>query len=135
MSGALLAINYMTRLIVLVAVLCALSGAAYAEVQSQILVQSSPLAGFQYHAGKAIWAELHEGDALQLVREPDNAYDRNAVRVEWQGHKLGYVPRRDNAAVARMLDRAVPLDAKITRLLQSRNPWQRVLFEVYVPLQ
>ena len=33
------------------------------------------------------------GAALSLVREPDNAYDPRAVRVDWQGHKLGYVPR------------------------------------------
>lgn len=125
----------MRNLIVLLGLLCTSGGVAGAEVQSQILVQASPLAGFQYHSGKAVWAELREGDALQLVREPDNAYDSNAVRVEWHGYKLGYVPRRDNAAVARMLDRATPLDAKITRLLQTRNPWQRVLFEVYVPLQ
>ncbi|MFA5170491.1 MAG: HIRAN domain-containing protein [Sulfuriferula sp.] len=106
-----------------------------AEVQSQILVQASPLAGFQYYDGKSVWVDLREGDTLLLVREPDNTYDSNAVRVEWHGHKLGYVPRRDNAAVARMLDHAAPLNAKITRLLKTRNPWQRLLFEVYVPLQ
>ncbi|WP_124951471.1 HIRAN domain-containing protein [Sulfuriferula thiophila] len=106
-----------------------------AEVTAQILVQSSPLAGFQYYAGKAMWDEMHEGDALTLVREPDNVYDARAVRVEWQGRKLGYVPRRDNAAVARMLDNGTAMNARITRLTKSRNPWQRILFEVYVPLQ
>lgn len=105
------------------------------EVQSQILVQASPLAGFQYYDGKSVWADLREGDTLLLVREPENTYDSNAVRVEWHGHKLGYVPRHDNAVVARMLDHAAPLNAKITRLLKTRNPWQRLLFEVYVPLQ
>ncbi len=119
-------------------ILSAIAWSSYAlavEVQSQILVQASPLAGFQYYDGKSVWADLREGDTLLLVREPANAYDSNAVRVEWHGHKLGYVPRRDNAAVARMLDHAAPLNAKITRLLKTRNPWQRLLFEVYVPLQ
>jgi hypothetical protein len=106
-----------------------------AEVTAQILVQSSPLAGFQYYAGKALWDEIHEGDALVLVREPDNAYDAHAVRVEWHGVKLGYVPRRDNTAVARMLDNGTAMNARITRLTKSRNPWQRILFDVYVPLQ
>ena len=106
-----------------------------AEVTAQMLVQSSPLAGFQYYAGKAMWDEMHEGDALTLVREPDNVYDARAVRVEWQGRKLGYVPRRDNTAVARMLDNGTAMNARITRLTKSRNPWQRILFEVYVPLQ
>lgn len=105
------------------------------EVTAQILVQSSPLAGFQYYAGKVVWDEMHEGDVLTLVREPDNVHDPRAVRVEWHGMKLGYVPRRDNAAVARMLDNGMAMNARITRLLKSRNPWQRILFEVYVPLQ
>jgi len=55
----------------------------------RILVQSSPLAGFQYHAGEALWQEMREGDRLTLVREGDNPHDGNAVRVEWRGHKLG----------------------------------------------
>ena len=112
-----------------------LSLTASAEVSEHILLQSSPLAGFQYYSGKQVWAEMHEGDALELVREPENAYDPRAVRVEWHGIKLGYVPRRDNAEVARLMDRGTRLEARISRLSPSRNPWQRVLFEVYLPLR
>jgi hypothetical protein len=75
---------------------------------------------------------LRVGDPLQLVREADNPHDGKAVRVEWRGHFLGYVPRADNEAVARLLDRGTRLEARIARLRASRNPWQRVLFEVYV---
>jgi len=118
--------------------LCAIvSSCAWAEqtdVEVKILVQSSPLAGFQYHEGKELWPQMQVGDALTLKREPDNKHDRNAVRVEWQGHMLGYVPRADNTAVARFLDRGAKLEARIVRLQDSRNPWERVLFEVYVGL-
>lgn len=105
------------------------------EVSERILLQASPLAGFQYHAGRRLWDDLREGDALDLVREPDNAFDPRAVRVEWRGIKLGYVPRRDNEAVARLMDRGTRLEARITRLTKSRNPWQRILFEVYLPIE
>ena len=104
------------------------------DVEVKILVQSSPLAGFQYHEGKELWPQMKVGDALALKREPDNKHDRNAVRVEWQGHMLGYVPRKDNTAVARFLDRGAKLEARIVRMQDSRNPWDRVLFEVYVGL-
>ncbi len=104
------------------------------QVSERILLQASPLAGFQYHSAKQVWDELREGDALTLVREPDNAYDPRAVKVLWHGTMLGYVPRRDNEAVARLLDRGTVLEARITRLVKTRNPWQRILFEVYVPL-
>jgi len=108
------------------------SHAGETSVSTRLLVQESPLAGFQFHEGKHLWENLRIGDRLDLIREPDNPYDARAVRVEWQGQFLGYVPRADNEAVARQLDRGAKLAARIARLKQSRNPWQRVLFEVYV---
>lgn len=119
-----------------IALLCLiLVSPAGAEVSERILLQASPLAGFQYYHGKQLWDEMRVNDALELVREPDNVHDPRAVRVEWHGIKLGYVPRRDNEAVARLLDRGSRLEARITRLVKTRNPWQRVLFEVYVPIR
>lgn len=103
--------------------------------EARIIVQESPLAGFQYYDGKVLWDDMKPGDELTLVREPANAYDANAVRVEWNGNKLGYVPRRENADVARQMDRGAPVKARIVKLTQARNPWQRVRFEVYVDLR
>ena len=107
----------------------------HAQVAAHILLQDSPLAGFQYHAGKALWPQMRAGDALALVREPDNPHDARAVRVEWRGHKIGYVPRRENADVARLLDRGQTLSARIVRLAEVRDPWSRVRFEILIPLQ
>lgn len=89
-------------------------------------LQHSPLAGFQYHHGEALWPQLAVGQALQLVREADNRYDSRAVRVEWQGHKLGYIPRLDNAAVSQLLDRGERLEAVIAGLAMRGNPWERI---------
>ncbi len=107
----------------------------HAQVASHILVQDSPLAGFQYHAGKELWPRMQVGDELTLVREPDNRYDARAVRVEWRGHKIGYVPRRENADVARLMDGGQVLAARIVRLAEVRDPWSRVRFEILIPLQ
>jgi len=109
-------------------------GAAAAQ-DARILVQSSPLAGFRHHEAKAHWNDMRVGDALALVREPDNVHDANAVRVDWQGHKLGYVPRAQNADVARQLDAGVPLAARISKLAKQRAPNKRIEFEVYAPLR
>jgi hypothetical protein len=111
----------------------AVSTAALAA-EVRILVQSSPLAGFQYHAGETLWQDMREGDRLTLVREADNPHDGNAVRVEWRGQKLGYLPRAENRAVAAAMDRGEPVDARIAKLREHRNPWQRVLIEVFVVL-
>lgn len=102
--------------------------------EALIIVQRSPLAGLRYHEGGRVWHDMKVGDRLELVREPDNPYDANAIGVEWRGRKLGYLPRRENAAVARQLDRGVPLEARITRLRENRNRSVRLEFEVVVPL-
>jgi hypothetical protein len=97
----------------------------------RLLVQSSPLAGFRYHAAAEVWHELRVGDRLELRREPDNPYDANAVSVCWRGRKLGYLPRRENAAMSWGLDRGQRLGARISRLAQHPNPARRIEVEVY----
>ncbi|MFN7085608.1 MAG: HIRAN domain-containing protein [Burkholderiales bacterium] len=123
----------MPRFLLAGALALLLAGGVAAQTP-RILVQSSPLAGFRYYDAGALWEEMKVGDALTLVREPGNPYDANAVRVEWNGRKLGYVPQRDNADVARQLDRGAPLKARISRLQMSRSPSKRIEFEIYVDL-
>jgi hypothetical protein len=118
----------------LAALCCALAYAVAAADDIRILVQSSPLAGFQYYAGEDLWDEIGVGDRLELVREADNAHDGNAVRVDWHGRKLGYLPRAENGAVAAAMDRGARVEARVARLRRHRNPWQRVLVDVYVAL-
>lgn len=106
--------------------------AAPAMAQSvRLVVQSSPLAGFRYHEAPEIWSELRLGDRLTLERERGNPHDANAVSVAWRGHKLGYVPRRENALLAWSLDRGERLHARISRLTVHANPARRLEFEVY----
>lgn len=123
----------------ILAVICVL-GSAAPELQAQalqarIVVQSSPLAGFRHYEAPNLWGEVRAGDELALVREPDNPHDRNAVRVEWRSFKLGYVPRAENEAVARMLDRGTQLIARIRKVQPTRAPNRRIEFEIYMPLQ
>lgn len=99
-----------------------------------IIVQRSPLAGFRHYDGGEVLRDLKPGDRLELVRERENPYDANAVRVEWRGVKLGYVPSRDNAAVARQMDRGAALEARLAGLRENRNRSVRLEFEVVAPL-
>ena len=46
---------------------CALALGTARAGDVRILVQSSPLAGFKYHAGEALWHEMREGDRLSPV--------------------------------------------------------------------
>ena len=98
----------------------------------QFLVQDSPLAGFRYGEAAEVWERLAPGDAPTLIAEPDNPHDSGAVRVEGRGGKLGYVPRRENAALAWALARGMPLRARISRLEAHPDPARRLRFEVYL---
>lgn len=99
-----------------------------------ILIQSSPLAGSQYYAVEQLRSLIKPGDRLTLTREANNRHDRNAVRVNWNGQKLGYVPRAQNRVVARALDAGEKLEARVTTLRNDPDPWKQIEFEVYLIL-
>lgn len=122
------------RLVTLCAALVLpLGGALAQKVQARIVVQSSPLAGFRHYEAPSLWGEVKPGDELTLVREPDNPYDRNAVRVEWRSFKLGYVPRSQNETVSRLLDGGTPLAARVSKVQPVRAPNRRIELEIYMP--
>ncbi|HEX5952759.1 MAG TPA: HIRAN domain-containing protein, partial [Rhodanobacteraceae bacterium] len=91
---------------------------------------SSAIAGFGHADGPRLQAQLAPGDALQLVRELANPHDANAVRIDWNGHKLGYVPRAENPDIARRLDAGEPLAAAITAITCDATVWNPVAFEI-----
>ena len=49
--------------------------------------------------------EMKIGTKLRFIREPDNQYDELAIVVRDQNNnKLGYVPRKKNPILARLMD-------------------------------
>jgi hypothetical protein len=108
---------------------------AVAGESIRILVQSSPLAGSQYYALGTLAAQMKVGDELQLRREPDNRHDPHAVLVLWRGEKLGYLPRKENRAVAKAMDDGMTLRANVSKLHADRtDPWKRLEVAVLVEL-
>ena len=106
-----------------------------AEPTARIVVQHAPLAGFVYYEGEAVWNRMKAGDRLTLAREPTNPYDANAVRIEWDGHMLGYLPRKENGDVARQIDHGAALEARVTALEKLANGRRRISYVIYVPLK
>lgn len=115
------------------AVVAPTAGATETAVRC-IELQRSRVAGFQYHQGESVWSALKVGMSLELVREPANIYDERAVRVDWQGHKLGYVPRVDNAAVSHLLDHGEVVTAEVLALQVCPNPWDRIDLALFLKL-
>lgn len=102
--------------------------------QASLLIQSSPLAGSQFHALPEVIDQIRVGDPLTLKREPANPHDANAIQVLWRDNLLGFVPRRENKAVARAMDRGERLDARVVALRPDETPWRRLRFDISLPL-
>lgn len=47
---------------------------------------------------------LRNIDNYQLIREPTNKHDSNAIKVEYCGVKVGYINRSDARVLAKMID-------------------------------
>ena len=106
------------------------AAAALGDETRSVLIQESPIAGYQFYEGDWIWSSLAVGAPLKLERESKNEHDSNAVAVYFHEEQLGYVPRVENTAIAQMLDRGEHLEARITKLKLVENPWDRVRFDI-----
>ena len=100
------------------------------EPKRRILLQESPLAGYQHHRASGVWSFLRVSEPLQLRRERSNPHDPYAIAVWFKNEHLGYVPRRENQTLAQMMDRGERLEGRIIRLLEDDNPWRRVRFRI-----
>lgn len=90
------------------------------------------VAGFQHYEGMNLLAQMNEGDLLELVREPENKFDPNAVALHWQGKKIGFIPAAINEMLRLLLDTdALSLFAVITHLEKDSKPWENVAVAVY----
>ena len=59
---------------------------------------------------------LRPGQTLELVREPRNRHDKNAVAIYASGKQLGYVPAFKAEMTARYLDQGRTVDARVVEV-------------------
>ena len=71
-----------------------------------VFLYGCELAGSQYlNLEDHLIPRLQENDPLVLIREPDNRYDEHAISVVTTGGlKLGYLPRKNNLILSRLMD-------------------------------
>ena len=88
------------------------------------------VAGTGHHCSPAIVHELRLGKRLNLVREPANDYDPDAIAVQLGHQRIGYVPRRHNTVLARLLDAGKTLRARIDDTEDLDGGWMKVVMTV-----
>lgn len=63
-----------------------------------------PISGFTYYEGALAFNELEIGSPLRLEAEPENKYDARAVAIYYKEYKLGFIPRRENRIIYKLLE-------------------------------
>ena len=75
------------------------------------------IVGIQHYRGTA-----HVGEYVYLQREPRNAYDRNAIRVDnLAGVQVGHVPREFAAPLAPLFDGAAAMGVTVEGMITSKG--------------
>ena len=90
------------------------------------------IAGVQHHPGmREVIKDLKVGTVLDLVPDPENKYDPNAVRIEYEENMLGYVPMKISAEVSGLME-VEELYCAIEKIDPSASPWEQCEVTVQV---
>lgn len=97
-------------------------------------LMSFNIAGFQFWDGALVLGELRAGTPLELVPEPDNPHDPEAVALRYHGTKLGYVPSDENAVLSVMCfyGHAAAFEVRVLQVDPEAAPWKQVRVGVFV---
>ncbi|MEW6770524.1 MAG: HIRAN domain-containing protein [Bacillota bacterium] len=89
----------------------------------QFLPRETYVAGIQYEQTRISLALLaNEGQEVLLVRDYDNAYDHNAIKVYLPQGEIGFIPRELAQVLSPEMDTGTNLKAIITRLKKEDIP-------------
>ncbi len=124
-------LQFLRSLLGLPALPAALAQAKAAEKTQKVYLYYGFVLGFRYGDGYDLLDKLAPGTPLQLVREPHNRYDPQAIRVDAFGHKLGYLPRESNRTLSLMLDAGHKLLAEVSHVNDEAADWQVLRLGVY----
>ncbi len=76
--------------------------------------------------------EVQPGTILNFRRDAENKYDDRAIMVFNQsGERIGFVPRKDNPILSRLMDAGKLIYGKVTEKEKQGN-WLRITMEIYM---
>ncbi len=89
--------------------------------------------GFQYYEGPKMLGKMRVGDMLELVREPENKYDPNAIALHFNKRKIGFIPAEENHLLSKLIDiGAVDVQAEIAHLEPDAATWENVSVALFL---
>lgn len=98
----------------------------------KIYVLQCFIRGFQYYNGPKLLPEINKTGLLELVREPKNKYDANAIALFFNRQKIGFIPAESNEVLARLMDaNLIEFQAEIARVEPKASSWENVFVAIY----
>ena len=78
------------------------------------------IAGSSY-CDASVLAKLQVGTYFELEAEPDNPYDKDAVKLLFEGEKIGYIAKADRLAFVTCLKLRRNIYGVITNIITENN--------------
>lgn len=76
-----------------------------------------------------IMEKMPDEATFKFVREPNNEADAWAIKIEYEGQKIGYMPADKNEMLARLMDGGKTLQGTLLEYELQRN-WWKIFIEV-----
>lgn len=91
------------------------------------------IAGVKFHDLKDVISQLNEGDEFELVPEPDNKFDSNAVALKINETMCGYIPKTFSAEIAAAIETSDDgsIVCQIISLNPQAQPWEQCKVRVF----
>ena len=89
--------------------------------KDQFIRKRMIIAGSSY-CDKAVLDKLKVGTYFELEAEPDNAYDKDAVKLLFEGQKIGYIAKQDRLAFVTCLKLRRNIYGVITAIMEDEFP-------------
>ncbi len=100
--------------------------------EREIFILDTYIAGTHYYNAKRMADKLEKGNHLLFIREADNPYDHKAIAIsDLDKNKLGYLPRRKNEVISRLMDGGKAVYAVIENI-DWKNEVLEISIKVYI---
>lgn len=98
----------------------------------KVFIKQCFVRGFQYYDGPKIIDNINKSGLTELVREPNNKYDKRAIAVYFDGNKLGYIPKESNKTISILMDtELLEFHAEISHIEPNASDWEKIFVVVY----
>lgn len=95
------------------------------------------LAGVSFEGRQDVIPNLFDGTDVKLVRDPKNAYDKNAIKVftvcDKEEVQIGWIPKNIAQVIAAEMDAGIDWAGKINKIIGGETQTKGVLINLYIP--